>query len=161
MKEGRSRIWVNHFQSKLFIRIVTYWFIFMVCLWNFLFLWRYLAGAENDAWSEYTRFYYDFYPMILCFALIVPFLAWDAVRFSHRLVGPLIRIENAIQSVSLGEPIEPVKLRTDDFLVELKDELNMMLAVLQQKGVIIVTAPIPAPRSSPQPVAINTISERA
>ena len=36
-------------------------------------------------------------PTLLLFVVLVPFLAWDAVRFAHRLVGPLVRFSRAME----------------------------------------------------------------
>jgi len=140
----------------------VYWFIFLICMWNFLFLWRFLTEGGDNPWEQYTQFYHNFYPMILCFALIVPFFAWDAVRFSHRLVGPLTRFQRTLRDVAAGEPVQPVKLRVDDFLHEMKDDFNTMLKGLQQRGAVTLTEAIPATDINPQPSGdFKAISESA
>jgi hypothetical protein len=61
---------------------------------------------------------------------------FDAVRLSHRVVGPLYRFRKTIQAITAGEEVERVSLRKDDFLQELKDDINEMLRVLQERGAV-------------------------
>lgn len=136
MKEARSRIWIDPYQSKLFFRVIGYWAVYQFTLWNFLFVWRLLEQGEGNFLVEYWNFFLDFYPMLICFALVVPFFAWDAVKFSHRLVGPVVRFRRCMQAIAVGEPVSPIQLREGDYLVELQDDFNAMLAALQQRGTI-------------------------
>jgi hypothetical protein len=136
MKEGRKRIWVDPFQSKLFLRVVAYWAVYQFTLWNILFTWRLLERGEGRFLAEYWQFFFDFYPMLLCFLLLVPFFAWDSVRFSHRLVGPIVRFRRSMQAIASGEPVQPIKLREGDYLIDLQDDFNAMLASLQQRALV-------------------------
>lgn len=138
MKEERKKVWVNAFQTKLFVRIGMYWLIYTVALWNLLFIWRLLSEGSGDPLDQYARFFADYWPALLCFAVVVPVLAWDAVKFSHRLVGPLYRFHQAIQTIGNGEPVQPMKLRDDDFLLEMKDDFNRMLDTLQRNGAAVL-----------------------
>jgi hypothetical protein len=136
MKQGRSRIWVDPFQSRLFLRVVLYWSLYQLSLWNFLFAWRLTEEGQGNLPEQYWYFFLDFYPMIVCFALLVPFFAWDAVRFSHRLVGPLVRFRRTMQAVTAGQPVQPIRLRQGDYLTELQEDFNAMLIALQKRGLI-------------------------
>ena len=44
----------------------------------------------------------EFYPALICFALPPPVLAWDAVRFAHRLIGPNWRFRKTMQDAGRG-----------------------------------------------------------
>jgi hypothetical protein len=136
MKDERSRIWVHRFQSKLLLRVVAYWFLYQFSLWNCLFTWRLLAEGKGNLLEQYGRFCLDYYPMLLCFLVLVPFFAWDAVRFSHRLVGPIVRFRRAMQAIAAGQPVQPIRLREGDYLVELQQDFNVMLAALEQRGLM-------------------------
>lgn len=143
-KEGRARIWISPFQTKLFIRFAVYWLLYQVSLWNFLFVWRLLKEGRGDLLEQYGRFFGEFYPLLLCFLLIVPFFAWDAVRFSHRIVGPIFRFQQTIKAMAEGKPVRPVKLRQGDYLVDFQNDFNAMLYTLQRQGAIGIELPPPS-----------------
>src|SRR5437870_53332 len=70
---------------------------------------------------------------LLAFCLVI-----DAVKCTHRVVGPLYRFQRTIKDITAGEEVELVRLRTDDFLQEMKEEFNEMLKALEQRGAISV-----------------------
>lgn len=144
MKEDRKKVWVHSFQTKLFVRIAAYWLLYQITLWNFLFVGRLLSEGPGNIVDQFLRFSADFYPMWIAFALLVPVMAWDAMRFTHRLVGPLYRIQRTVQKVADAEPVHHIHLREGDYLLDLKDEFNRMLDTLQREGAPVLkpTEPI-------------------
>jgi hypothetical protein len=139
MKDGRSRVWIDGFQgfqSKLFTRICMYWIVYLLCTWNFLFMWQLLQEGEGNLWDQYTRFVSSQYPTLVCCLLIVPFFAWDAIRFSHRFVGPLIRFRRTFRSIKNNEKVDRVELRKGDFLLDMQDEINSMVDSLRSRGAV-------------------------
>ena len=48
------------------------------------------------------------------------------VFYSHRLAGPLHKLQDTVERVLRGEPAEPVRLRKSDELQELADSLNRL-----------------------------------
>lgn len=144
MANDRKRIWVSRFQTNLFFRIGAYWLIYQVAVWNFLFAWRLLQEGPGDLVQQFGSFFYDFWPTLLCFVLVAPILCWDAVRFSHRLVGPIYRFRKTVQAMSAGEPVRPIKLRQGDYLEEMKEDINKLLESLQQRGIPAIKPANPA-----------------
>jgi hypothetical protein len=134
MREDRKKVWIDGFQTRLFFRIAAYWLIYQVALLNILFVWRLLQEGPGNPLEQYGRFFLDFYPALICFVLVVPILAWDAVRFSHRLIGPLYRFRKTMQTIANGEPVRPIKLREGDFMLDMRDDFNRMLEELQRQG---------------------------
>ena len=65
-------------------------------------------------------------------------LLFDTVRFTHRIVGPLYRFQKALQAITTGDELPLVSIRKDDFLQEMKDELNGMIAALEKRGAVVV-----------------------
>ncbi len=151
MTEDRKKVWIDGFQTKLFIRIGVYWFVYQAAMWNFLFVWRLLKEGPGDPLEQYARFVGEFYPALICFALVVPILAWDAVRFAHRLIGPIWRFRKTMQEMANGQPVRPIKLRQGDFLLEMKDDFNVMLETLQRQGVPVLKPASPAQEPKQQP----------
>jgi hypothetical protein len=138
MKNERTKVWIDEFQTRLFFRIGIYLLFFLLCLGNLLFIWRLLEEGPGDPLEQYSRVFVDFGPAFIFLAILMPVLAWDAIGFSHRLVGPLVRFRQTLQALAAGEPVRPIKLREGDFLTGLRDDFNEMLEALQRQGVPVL-----------------------
>lgn len=144
MREERKKVWIHEFQTKLLIRIGLYWVIFLVTLMNLLFVWRLLVEGPGNPLEQYGQFLLDYAPALACLAVLVPIMAWDAVKFSHRLLGPLYRFRKTVQSLADGEAVRPIKLRKNDYLAEFRDDFNRMLETLQKQGAPVLKPNDPA-----------------
>jgi hypothetical protein len=140
-KNRRSRVMVNQFQGKLLWRFVMYWLIYQVTMWNFLFCWQLVGEGLGNPLEQYFRFVGQNYPALFCLAVLVPFFAWDAMRFTHRVAGPIYRFRRTIQAITAGEPVRRVKLRNGDQLNEVADDINEMLDALEERGAITIQRP--------------------
>jgi hypothetical protein len=134
MNDTRGRVWIDPFQTRLFFRVVIYWFVYTGTLFNLLFAWRLLSQGPGDLWQQFVGTLYDSVPLLICSLIVIPWIGLDAVRFTNRLVGPLHRFRKTIQSVTAHEPVAPIRLRRDDFLIEMHDDFNAMLAALEERG---------------------------
>jgi methyl-accepting chemotaxis protein len=138
MSEERKKIWIDPFQTKLTNRIAAYLAVFSVVFVNLLFVWKLIAEGPVDPWRQFVETIYGNLPAFLVLLLLVPIVAWDTVRMSHRLVGPLVRFRRTIQDIADGELVRPIKLREEDYLTEMRDEFNRMLESLQKRGVPVM-----------------------
>ena len=138
MSDERKKVWINAFQTKLFMRITVYWVIYIVTLMNLLFVWRLLVEGPGNPLEQYYRFLVEYAPALVMVALLLPAVAWDSIKFSHSLVGPLVNFRKALQELAAGRPVHPIKLRTGDYLTEMRDEFNAMLESLQRLGVPVL-----------------------
>ncbi len=143
MRDRRFRLLVNPFQYKLVKRVFLYWLIYQLSLWNFLFFWRLIAEGRGNPWEQYVRFFRDFYPMLFCFALVVPFFALDALRLSHRVVGPMNRFRSAMRQITAAQPVRRVRLRNGDELDDMLHDFNAMLEALQRRGALTLLDAVP------------------
>lgn len=66
----------------------------------------------------------DFWFPIVISTLVLPIVAWDSLRFSNKVAGPIYRATRELNRFNSGEPIPPIKLREGDFCHELVAELN-------------------------------------
>ena len=60
--------------------------------------------------------------------LIAPIVVWIGVRLTHKVAGPLIRINAALQQMVRGDFAVSLKLRKGDSLVELAEAINTLAA---------------------------------
>ena len=66
------------------------------------------------------------FPMTMSF-LVFPIVAYDCIRFSNRIAGPIWRVRQTIRDINDGEPVRMITLRKDDYCNELADEVNRLV----------------------------------
>ena len=101
-------------------------------------MWRLLYEGPSNPAVKLRRVLLDFYPAMIVFLALFPAIALDAIKFTHKLVGPLVRFRQTIRDVAEGKPVQPIRLRKDDMLTEMRDEFNAMLESLQKRGVPVL-----------------------
>jgi hypothetical protein len=147
--EQRKKVWIDPFQTRFTVRIVTYLVVFPIVVLNLLFGYRlWIEGAGNIG-EQYLRMLRDYAPLVICLWLLVPVMAWDAIRFTHRLVGPMVRFRRTVQEMTRGEAVRLIKLREGDYLTEFRDEFNGMLESLQRRGLPVIKPNAP-PQQKPE-----------
>jgi methyl-accepting chemotaxis protein len=137
-REERKHVWIDSFQTRLSLRIGAYLVLFLVVLINFLFAWRLWQEGPGNPWEQFVRMLRDYLPVGICLLLLVPVMAWDAIRFSHRLVGPMVRFRRTVQDIARGETVRPIRLREGDYLGDFRDDFNAMLEALQRRGASVL-----------------------
>jgi sensor histidine kinase YesM len=138
MAEERKKVWVDQFQTKLTLRIAGYLVVFFIVFCNFLFAWKMWSEGPHDPMQQFIDAMQSNLPVILCLLVLVPVMAWDTIRFSHRLVGPMVRFRQTMRAIANGEAVRPIKLREGDYLTEMRDEFNAMLEELQKQGIPVL-----------------------
>jgi hypothetical protein len=151
MRDERTNIWIHAVQTRLTFRLGVYWLLAQVCVWNVVFIWRVLQEAPGNPVEQYGRFLADYTPALVGTLLLLPVLAWDALRFAHRVFGPVYRVRRTLQALAAGEPVRPVRLREDDFLGEVRDDVNHMLEALQRRGLPVLQPTGPDEAAGRQP----------
>ncbi len=140
MSKTRKRIFVNTaIQGGMLKRLACYWFVYHGVLWIALFFYRYaqyrgalLAGAAPQTFSElFGQFTQEHFSLWVCAVAILPIIVWDALFFSHRVVGPLVRFQRVLENLTSGERVAEVRLRNGDLLNDLQDAFNRYLTTLQ------------------------------
>jgi hypothetical protein len=134
----RRRIWIDHFQTLLFCRMAIYFLAGGLTAWSVLTVERAFTQMVLllDGLGPSTRLL----SVGLAVSLGALFL-YDLCVVTHRLVGPIYRFRKLIQAITAGEEVELVQLRKGDYLMEMRDELNQMLLVLQERGAVVIKTP--------------------
>lgn len=160
MTECRKRIWIDHFQTGLLVRIVVYCMVYQVAVWAFFGICEMLDRGVAVLGGEVLFFSTPLVRNILVLVCIAPPLMFDAVRFAHRLVGPLYRFRKTVQAIAAGEPVALVQLRKGDLLMDLKDDFNVMLRQLEQRGLVVLKGPVPAETSDAAQAIASTVAPK-
>jgi hypothetical protein len=136
-KSRRKKIYLGGMlQGSLVKRLAIGWAVYHVLLFHGLFLVSYLEGArapaDDDAQQTFLERYESFawQDRLLIFGALVagPVLLWDVVRCTHRVAGPLVRLESMLLRMAKGETIREIKFRKGDWLTSLERALNTYLA---------------------------------
>ncbi|MSQ95282.1 MAG: HAMP domain-containing protein [Gemmataceae bacterium] len=131
--------------------IAGYLALFFVVFFNLLFAWKMWTEGPTDPARQFLETVQTHLPVLICLLLLVPIMAWDTIRFTHRLVGPLVRFRKTMQAMAQGEPVRPIKLRDGDYLLEMRDDFNKMLEELQKQGVPVIKPADPAQEQKDAP----------
>jgi hypothetical protein len=151
MRNLRKKIWIDRFQTYLSIRLAVYFILYQAAVWSLYVIdgrMNALGGAFGDVSHTFGFLLTPIAGVTLAFLFI-----YDAIKLSHRIVGPLYRFRKTVQAITAGEDIRLIKLRDGDHLQELKDDLNEMLRALEQRGAVTLITPATAPAAA-EPAAV-------
>ncbi len=152
MREKRKKIWIDRFQTYLVVRIALYFVLYQAAVWAFVYLERSsFAAMEAMVGEAATRSCIFFAAVIVVFVGLL--FTYDAVKFAHRIVGPLYRFRKTMQAVAAGEEVALIRLREGDLLLEMKDDFNEMLRALEERGAVTLK-PVDAKPAAKQPAGV-------
>jgi nitrogen fixation/metabolism regulation signal transduction histidine kinase len=93
----------------------------------------YVVEGLNLHHSYDILLYIRFSIVLLVILIFTGFNFWYGMRLSHRIVGPMIQILRVLESATKGEYKSRIQLRTNDYLHEISDELNVLLKKLEEE----------------------------
>lgn len=87
------------------------------------------AGRSYD-----VLLYMRFSIIFLIILIISGFNFWFGMRLSHRVVGPTIQIQRVLERAIKGKYESRINLRTNDYLHELAEDINLLLEKLDHES---------------------------
>ena len=128
-------------QGRMLSRFALYWVLYHVVLWHAMFLCRYLeyrelllSGGTPVSFGElYWSFANDHWTLALSAVALSPIIFWDMVKLTHRIAGPLVRIERTLWSLANGQPVSKISLRRGDLPTGVQDALNGYLDAISRR----------------------------
>ena len=126
--QRRQRVYLDRVQSVLVLRVVAYWFYcllaatLMACC---LVAWLDPPASAGELFAQVFRRFGLVYAASIA---VLPLVMLDVVRISHRFVGPIFRLRQALRQAADGGAVEPIKFRDDDYWREVADEFNRAFA---------------------------------
>lgn len=100
----------------------------------YLTLWGTLRtfGLEHDAvtLSLFTTIWWS---LIFELLVVAPFVVWMGVLLTHKVAGPLVRIQAALTRMTNGNYDVHLRLRRADALVELAEGINRLAESLRTR----------------------------
>jgi nitrogen fixation/metabolism regulation signal transduction histidine kinase len=139
VRNQRRKIWIDSFQTRLSFKLAAYFILYQVAVWALFWIdSRFADLGRSQGIAVFTYGY--FLTPIAAISLGLIFI-FDALRETHRIVGPLYRFRKTIESITAGEDVRLIKLRTGDHLLELRDRVNDMLRELEKRGAVTLVSP--------------------
>jgi hypothetical protein len=141
-KNHRGRLFVDpKFQGRLLLRLAIYWLVYNVAIWHVLFLFAVFSHVISQTPGQtsyslvahYRSFALDHASIPICFVATLPIFARDLIRFSHRLVGPLIRFREVMKDMAAGKTVEEVSLRRADLPSDYLAVFNNLVRVWNER----------------------------
>src|SRR5258708_6768527 len=124
-KYTRKRLWVDPaFQLRLLLRTAVYLVgcVFVVLTISFLleFEQQFLQpGPGKPFMNSYVDFLERHKFLLTGLMLLLPFVLFDLLKFSHRIAGPLYRCRHMMEEMGQGKRVAPFVPRKNDLLREL------------------------------------------
>ena len=143
MNNQRHKVWIDRFQTYLSIRIALYFILYQVSVGILFFVGHLMLShaVEMTGREESTLL---FVLVVIPIGVLGAMFIYDAIAYTHRIVGPIYRFRKAIQAIIDNDEMELVRLRKDDYLKDLRDEFNEMLTVLEKRGAVRLKSAEPA-----------------
>ena len=83
---------------------------------------------------SYDILLYIRFSIVFIMVLIISgFNFWFGTRLSHRIVGPMIQIQRVLEKALKGKYDSRIQLRSNDYLHEIAEDLNLLLEKLDGK----------------------------
>ena len=114
-------------QTAILKRVVFYW---ISCIAFFtLMIWCYesLARPDQMFYEHIGPMIRRFLPIYIAMTALLPFLLYDALRFSNRFCGPLHRVLSELEKFSQTGNMERVTFRENDFWQALADRITQAI----------------------------------
>src|SRR5262245_15055337 len=98
----------------MILRILFYCISYQACLWIIITaVQAYVHGLDmvtgHPAGGPLA------WPALFAVVGFLGIIVFDALRFVHRLVGPVYRFRKTVQAIAAGEPVDLVRLRKHDY----------------------------------------------
>jgi hypothetical protein len=84
-------------------------------------------GGPRSFLDSYVGFFRRHQFILLGLLLLLPFILYDVLKFSHRLAGPLFRCRRTMQEMALGKPVDEFHPRKHDLMRELFQAFNDLI----------------------------------
>ena len=111
-------------QTALLVRVTSYWLFCLVTIGAMLVFGNAAFGPPRGGLGVLADVIERYSPAMVASLAILPIVLIDALRLSHRFVGPVARVRDGLRQLAEGKRPEQLKVRDGDFLAEMASEFN-------------------------------------
>ena len=141
-RDQRIRKFVDgKLQGALLLRVLLYACCCFTVVTVMILTWRIVvSGPARMFYTHFDELWFQYAPVVIALLLLMPLVMIDVVRFSHRFVGPMLRMRRAMKERAEGGKVEPIRFRKNDFWHEAADHFNMLLRRVQEQEELLAKA---------------------
>ena len=133
MKRRTKYLVKKRMQLGVTLRFILFTILFSIFIgWEvFVTIWPPVSGfipVESMDFIKSRIFYrllFFIFPLIFVLAAL-------SILFSHRIAGPLYRLEKTIEQFLQGKDVEPIRLRRNDELKGLASKINDLIIMVKE-----------------------------
>lgn len=129
----RKRYFIHSgIQGALVVRLMVQWglFVAMTCAVSLVLQVMLDPLAPNEVRLQQLRI--SIGSFILVSLCLVPVFVRDAIRFSHRFVGPILRLQSEMRKVDVVAELRPFQLRERDYWQDMAEDYNDFIGRLKE-----------------------------
>lgn len=121
----RQKIYVDrHVQGGIVLRLAAIWLTTTVIAIFVSALLQFLGDPTIGLEAYLADFSRYWVPTLMAFGAMLPIAGLHLVRFTHRFVGPIVRLRRLMRELAEGQVLAPVKFREKDYWQDLATEFN-------------------------------------
>ncbi len=129
-RHQRKKFWVQQpIQGGLAVRCTMYWFFCLCTIFLFVAIATTFSGDLKSAGEMFAGIWGQYSTAVLASVFLLPLVIWDLIKFSHRVVGPILRLERELRKLADGQPVQELHFRNNDFWHSLADQFNRVVAL--------------------------------
>jgi len=134
----RTRLWINAaFQFRLLVRMGYYLIVASLVVLQLAFVFEGFFQKINGDQTPFGDLYLGFLQrhqfLIYGWILLLPWLFYDGLKFSHRVAGPLYRCRKMMLEMADGKTVPHFKPRKHDLLPEFFEAFNLLITHCNSK----------------------------
>lgn len=129
----RKKVYVDrHVQGGIVLRLAGIWLVTTLLAVVVSALMQFL-GDPTIGFEAYVAGLSRYWvPTLMAFGAMLPIAGLHLVRFTHRFVGPIVRLRRLMRELADGKTIQPVKFREKDYWQDLAEEFNRVAEELNE-----------------------------
>ncbi len=121
-------------QGAVLKQSVYYWLWGSTTFALILFVYRIVPATISGTGSLLEHSWYYLSPIAFASGVLLPLVILRAIHFSHKFVGPMIRIRRALIQLADGEPTPVIELREDDHWTDIAEAVNAISMRMVEKS---------------------------
>lgn len=126
-------------QTALLVRVTSYWLFCLVTIGAMLVFWNAAFGPPRRGLDLLADVIARYSPAMVASLAILPIVLVDALRLSHRFVGPVTKVREGLRQLAQGKRPEQVKVREGDFWPEMAAEFNRATEQIEETHEALVS----------------------
>jgi hypothetical protein len=123
----RKQMWIDgDVQGAIVRKFCFYWAACLLFI-SLPLLWAAMASDPTKyVYEHFGPLWQRHWPIYVAMVALLPFTLWDALRLSHRIAGPVLRVRHQLARINSGQPFSELEFRNDDFWHDLAGQVNQL-----------------------------------